>query len=313
VIDLSALTPKLLALLRASLRDDIEIVTDIAEDVWRVKVDLDELELALLNIAVNARDAMSKGGKLSLRVRNERLAGGAISSTGLNGDFVRIEVTDTGAGIPADVLGKVFEPFFTTKGGRERDGIGPFASPRLCHTGRWRRKHCEHRGEGATVSLLLPRSMAPLLPPELEAASQAPRTMSGVVLLVDDNDDVAEVTMAMLESLGYMVRRARSPQLALEELRRGERVDVVLTDIIMPGGITAIDLARTVRDCYPHLPVLLTTGYSAVAREAIDEGFLLLPKPFQTSALEKVIRGAVDREVAPSLSRVRKSRVWTAK
>jgi PAS domain S-box-containing protein len=294
VLDLSALAPKLIELLRASLRGDIEIVTDIAEDVWPVKVDLAELELALLNIAVNARDAMPKGGRLSLGVRNERLIRGPVSAGGSIGDFVRIAVTDTGTGIPADVLGKVFEPFFTTKDVGKGTGLGLSQVHGFITQSGGEIAITSAEGEGTTVSLLLPRSTAPLLPPELETAAQVTPPASGIVLLVEDNEEVAEVTTAMLESLGFVVRRAPSAQRALKYLESGEHLDLVLTDIVMPGGTNGIEVARTIRECYPHLPILLTTGYSTVAHEAVGEGFILLSKPFRVSVLEKIIRNALD-------------------
>ena len=149
-------------------------------------------------------------------------------------------------------------------------------------------------GEGTTVSLLLPRCTAPLLPPELEAASQVFQPASASVLLVEDNEEVAEVTTAMLETLSCVVTRVASARLALEHLENGNRVDLVLTDIVMPGGVSGIDVARAIRERHPQLPVLLTPGYSAVAREAVDEGFALISKPFHLGVLETAIRSALD-------------------
>ena len=169
VVDLCALAPKLMELLRASLRGDNEIITDIADDVWVVKIDVDEFELALLNLAVNARDAMPKGGRLSIIVRNER-ANGLPTAGGVAGDVVRIAVSDTGVGIPEEVLSKVFEPFFTTKEVGKGTGLG------LSHVHGFAAQSggsvsiTSAEGGGTTVSLLLPRCTAPLLPPELEAS-----------------------------------------------------------------------------------------------------------------------------------------------
>jgi two-component system NtrC family sensor kinase len=295
VLDLHARMPRLIDLLRPSLRGDIEIVTDVAEDLWLVEVDPGELELALLNIAVNARDAMPNGGTLSVSIRNERLDGGSVAPEGLTGEFVRIAVSDTGTGIPPHVLGKVFEPFFTTKQISEGTGLGLSQVHGFATQSGGAPTITSSEGRGTTVTFFLPRSTAPLLPPELEAAAHAPRPASGVVLLVEDNEEVAAASMAMLESLGYSVTWFSAAMRALQHLENGNRVDLILTDIVMPGGVSGIDLARTVRQCYPNVPVLLTTGYSAAARDAAHEGFVLLTKPFQMTALEQVIRSALDQ------------------
>ena len=121
---------------------------------------------------------------------------------------------------------------------------------------------------------------------------------SAAVLLVEDNEEVAEVTIAMLETLSCVVTRVASALLALEHLENGNRVDLVLTDIVMPGGVSGIDVARTIRERHPQLPVVLTTGDSAVAREAVDEGFTLISKPFHLGVLEKAIRSALDNNGA---------------
>jgi PAS domain S-box-containing protein len=292
VLDLHARTSKLLDLLRPSLRGDIEIAVDVADDAWPVEVDPGELELALLNVAVNARDAMPKGGRLDVSVRNVRLAG---EPAGLSGDFVRIAASDTGSGIPAQLMGKVFEPFFTTKEVGKGTGLGLSQVHGFATQSGGTATLESAEGQGTTVTVYLPRSTSPLLPPELEAASQAARRTSGTILVVEDNDEVAEVTAAMLESLGYAVERAASARRALDELEAGRRVDLVLTDIVMPGGVSGIDLARTARGRFPGLPVVLTTGYSAAAREAADEGFVILSKPFQLSALERLVRTALEQ------------------
>ena len=155
-------------------------------------------------------------------------------------------------------------------------------------------------GVGTTVSLFLPRSRAALLRPELETASSIPCRVSGTILLAEDNDEVAEVTAGMLEGLGYSVARVSSSQQALEYLDSGRNADLVLTDIVMPGGSNGVDLARIVRERYPTLPVILTTGYSAAAREAAHEGFFILSKPYRIAALESSLRNALDRTPFPA-------------
>jgi PAS domain S-box-containing protein len=293
VLDLHARTPKLIDLLRPSLRGDIEIVTDVAEDVWPVEVDPSELELALLNIGVNARDAMPAGGTLTVSIRNERLSG---RLDGLTGDFVRVAVTDTGTGIPADILGKVFEPFFTTKEVGKGTGLGLSQVYGFAKQSGGATSVDSEVGRGTTVTLFLPRSTRPLLPASLEAAVQAPRPTTATVLVVEDNDEVAEITSALLEYMGCRVEHVHTAGQALERLGDGEDFDLVLTDIIMPGGMNGLDLARAVRQRFPSVPVLLTTGYSAAAQQAATEGFTILPKPYQRKALESAVRAILERQ-----------------
>jgi CheY-like chemotaxis protein len=293
VLDLSVRAPDLIELLRPSLRGDIQVVVNVADDVWPVEVDPGELELALLNLAVNARDAMPRGGLLTLGIRNERLCGAGADR--LCGDFVRLSVTDSGIGIPPEILHKVFEPFFTTKEVGKGTGLGLSQVHGFATQAGGMAIVESTPGAGTTVSLLLPRSKAPLLPSELETAMQLPDRMTGKILLAEDNDDVAEVTARMLESLGCEVVRAATASEASEYLENGGRADLVITDIVMPGGDNGIDFARSVRKRYRDLPVLLTTGYSAAAREATQDAFPILSKPYQISTLQRFIRHAMNR------------------
>jgi two-component system NtrC family sensor kinase len=291
VLDLSVWATKLIDMLHPSLRGDIALVADVPDDVWPVEVDPVELELALLNVTVNARDAMPRGGQLILSVRNERLNGGG----GLVGEFVRIAVADTGTGIPAAVLDKVFEPFFTTKEVGKGTGLGLSQVHGFALQAGGRAVVESREGVGTTVSLLLPRSKARLLPLELEIAAQVPARARGTILLVEDNEAVAEVTTIMLESLGYVVVHVSSARQALDYLEEGEHADLVLTDIVMPGQSDGVDLARIVRERYPLLPVLLTTGYSGAARDAANERFVILSKPYRRHSLERFIANALER------------------
>jgi CheY-like chemotaxis protein len=138
------------------------------------------------------------------------------------------------------------------------------------------------------------------LPPEWENAVQAADRASGTILLVEDNDEVAEVTERMLEGLGYCVTRVVSSPQALAYFESGAEPDLMLSDIVMPGGNNGVDLAKIVRNRYPDLPILLTTGYTVAAREAADEGILILPKPYRIAVLERFIRAALDRERQPT-------------
>ena len=218
------------------------------------------------------------------------------STDGLSGDFVRIAVSDTGAGIPAHLLHKVFDPFFTTKEVGKGTGLGLSQVHGFAKQAGGTALIESRVGEGTTVALFLPRARISLLPSRLETAVQLAERASGSILLVEDNDDVAEVTAEMLAGLGYGVMRVSSAGQALNYLEGGGIADLLLSDIVMPGGANGVDLARIVRNRYPKLPILLSTGYSAAAREASKEGLAILPKPYRVAALERFIRAALERE-----------------
>jgi two-component system NtrC family sensor kinase len=297
-VDLHARTAGLADLLRPSLRGDIELAIEVPPSVWPIEVDPGELELALINIAVNARDAMPKGGALKLKVENRRLDGGAGSPAQLAGDYVTIMASDTGTGIPDQLLAKVFEPFFTTKEVGKGTGLGLSQVYGFASQSGGTATIASTEGRGTTVSLYLPRAKSALLPPELEAAAHVVRLASGEILLVEDNDEVAEVTAILLQSMGYGVKRVAAAAQALDWLAAGQRPDLVITDIVMPGGTDGIELARSMRALYPSLPVLLTTGYSAAAAEAGREGLTILPKPYQRHALEAAIREVMQKPIS---------------
>ncbi len=293
VLDLSVIKSDLVELLRASLRGDIEMVTDVDDDVWPIEVDPGELELALLNLAVNARDAMPRGGVLTLRIQNERING--FGPTSLSGDFVRVSVTDNGNGIEPDILERVFEPFFTTKEVGKGTGLGLSQVHGFTIQAGGKAIVQSKVGAGTTVSLLLPRCKAPLLPMELETAAQVANFTAARVLLAEDNDEVAEVTTGMLEALGYQVVRVASGMEALEHIENNREIDLVITDIVMPGRTNGIDVARSIRERHPAIPVILTTGYSAAAREANQDGFPILSKPYPTSKLQHFVADALHK------------------
>ncbi|HEY0526488.1 MAG TPA: PAS domain S-box protein [Stellaceae bacterium] len=294
IVDLNHRIPKLADLLRHSLRGDIEIRVDVAPDLWPVEVDPGELELALINLAANARDAMPKGGTFSISGRNVTLHGEDENAGDLTGEFVSIAVTDTGTGIPEDIVQRVFEPFFTTKEVGQGTGLGLSQVYGFARQSDGTATVRSRPGMGTTVTLYLPRSTKSLVPESVEAALQAPQRGLGMVLLVEDNDEVAEVTAALLQQLGYRCERVEGPHPALDKLREGEKFDLVITDLVMPGGMNGIELARTLRGLYPGLPVLLTTGYSSAARDASSEGFPILKKPYHMAALNRAVRHALD-------------------
>jgi two-component system, NtrC family, sensor kinase len=299
VVDLMTRLPKVAELLQPSLRGDVEFEVEVPQEIWPIEIDPGEFELALINIALNARDAMPRGGRLAIRAENVRLGvGGRADPTGLSGDFVRVAVEDTGTGIPAEALGRVFEPFFTTKEAGKGTGLGLSQAYGFARQSGGGAAIDSVEGEGTTVALYLPRTWKPrhALTEELSFPPVRRERSGGTVLLVEDNRDVADVTAAMLRHLGYAAIAVASAAQALERLESGLAIDLVLTDIVMPGGMSGVDLARELRHRDPELPVLLATGYSAAAREAAGEGFAIVPKPYRLTVLDDAIR----RHLAPN-------------
>ena len=256
--------------LTSALGRMIQLNMDIQPDVWPIFVDPNEFETALINLVVNARDAMADGGSLSVSARN-------MPET----DNVVISVSDTGEGIPGDVLDKVFDPFFTTKPVGKGTGLGLSQVHGFAHQAGGRIDIASTLGKGTAVSLHLPRGTAAARPETEGRAAHKPAT----VLLIEDNPAVADASTGLLEQLGYTVRWVSNAETALREIE-ANGVDVVFSDIVMPGKMDGLKLARTIRERNPDLPILLTTGYSASARH-VRSDFPVLRKPFHLHDLSR--------------------------
>jgi len=259
-----------------------------AADVWAVEVDAGEMELAVINLCVNARDAIPGGGVITISAENitEPREGG------VPGDFVRLSVRDTGSGMPPEVLDRVLEPFFTTKEVGKGSGLGlPQVYGFAQQSGG--RLTVESRVHvGTIVTLLLPRS---LQKPAASVDSSNVPPVSGdgsdrQVLLVEDDVEVAALTREMLSHLGFNVIHAASPAAALGALADARNIDIVFSDIMMPGGMSGIELAREIRRRRPGLPIVLTTGYSETTAEMSNAEFRLLLKPYSLEALADALR-----------------------
>jgi len=297
VIDLAEQLPEIKDMLSRSLRGDIEIKVGVPRRPCTVKVDPSEFELALLNLAVNARDAMPSGGTLTLTAKPVVLRGKA-SEEGLTGDFVAIRVADTGSGIPADVLPRVFEPFFTTKDIGKGTGLGLSQVYGFAHQSGGAATIASSARRGTVVTLFLPRTWEAAARPQPQSAIVGAKKHAGTVLLVEDNAEVAEVGKAYFEELGYTVKQAASAQAGLDVVERDRDIDVVFSDILMPGGMNGLELADAIRRHFPHIVVLLTTGYSSSAQDAVRQGFAVLQKPYDLAALDRALREA-QRAAAP--------------
>jgi two-component system NtrC family sensor kinase len=279
-------------MLRRSLRGDIEIRTSAPAYPRRIRIDPIELELALLNLGVNARDAMPAGGVLTVSIRNATLAG-EIATDALRGDFVVVEVSDTGNGIPPDILPRVFEPFFTTKDAGRGTGLGLSQVYGFAKQSGGTATVRSKPGEGTTVALYLPATDEPVdsRSAELRAADmELSGEHGGIVLVVEDNEEVAAISTGYFEQLGYQAHHVSNGAEALDKLQTNGTYNLIFSDILMPGSVGGLELARIVREQYPKLPILLTTGYSQSAQQAVREGFCIVPKPYDLRDLSSAVR-----------------------
>ena len=285
-------------LLVSSARDNIKVVIDIHRNVWPVLVDVHELELALVNLVVNSRDVMPDGGTITITARNVRLQP-EDTPEHLRGEFVALLVADTGCGIEAGVLPKVFEPFFTTKQLEKGTGLGLSQVYGLARQSGGTATISSRVEGGTTVTIYLPRSQRPLS--DRPIVEGEPQPGSETVLLVEDNPEVQEVVGLLLEQLGYRVFYKESPTAALDLLASGEPINLVFTDVVIPGELDGLALAHQVKEKYPDIAVLLTSGYARAAN-TLETGFPIVRKPYQLSTLACAIREVLDTQRAPILT-----------
>ena len=254
----------------SALGSMISLHIDIEPEVWPVFVDPAEFETALLNLIINARDAMPEGGALTVSARNDPAQAQVV-----------ISVRDTGIGIPDDVLNKVFDPFFTTKPVGKGTGLGLSQVHGFAHQAGGTVGIDSALGRGTTIRIHLPRGAIT----DQDAAPTRTRLVSATVLLVEDNPAVADASAGLLEQLGYTVRWVSNAETALEEIET-DGIDLVFSDIIMPGKMDGLKLARAIREKNPRLPILLTTGYSESAKN-VRADFPVLRKPYQLHELSR--------------------------
>jgi PAS domain S-box-containing protein len=272
-IDLALCLEGLRDVLITGLGSAISLAVDIAPDVANVVVDLNEFETALVNLVVNARDAMPDGGLVTIGAKNAAKPG-----------YVEISVTDTGFGIPEDVAAKVFDPFFTTKPVGKGTGLGLSQVHGFAHQAGGTIGLQSTLGEGTRIAICLPKATEEVIKSPLSNEQAG----SGTVLLVEDNPDVATASKALLEQLGYVVRWASDAAAALQEIESND-IDVVCSDIVMPGKMDGIALAQAIRAKDPDMPILLMTGYSEAARDLRSQ-FPVLQKPFQLHELSRELQ-----------------------
>ena len=290
VITLQERMPAILDLIRPALGGSVTVLSDVASNTAPIEVDVAELELALLNLAINAKDAMPGGGKLQIAA----LAADPVElPAGLSGPHVRLTVSDEGEGIAAEHLARVFEPFFTTKPPGHGTGLGLSQVYGFCQRAGGAARIESREGEGTRVHLYFPaRPQLPIDPVVQDVAPEQKLKLR--VLLAEDNHEVASATVAVLESLGCTVHHVIDGDEARRELDSDvQRYDLLLSDIVMPGSLNGLALARHVRGAFPQLPVLLMSGYSESAAEASELRLDVVPKPCTPAVLVAAIEKAV--------------------
>jgi PAS domain S-box-containing protein len=256
----------------------IELKIETDDDAWPITVDPAEFETALINLVINARDAMPKGGRVTVQASNM-----FVDDDVRKGDYVAIKVKDTGSGIPEDILAKIFDPFFTTKPIGKGTGLGLSQVHGFVHQAGGTVTVESELGKGTSFTIYLPRSSATPKRRSEEISSLG----TGTVLLVEDNPDVAIASTGLLEQLGYSVRWASDADAALNEIAADD-IDFVLSDIVMPGKMDGLTLARELKQRRPRLPILLATGYSEAAQNAGGE-FPIVRKPYQIRELNEAL------------------------
>jgi PAS domain S-box-containing protein len=295
VFNVGAQVDSVAQLVRPLVGGRIEIEVDLqAPDCFTI-ADIAQFETALINLAINARDAMKDEGCLTISVRKVQGIPSLRAQSARSGDFVAISVHDTGSGIAPENLESIFEPFFTTKEVGKGTGLGLSQAFGFAKQSEGDIAVESRIGHGATFTIYLPQAPCPATSMEATALTSEPATTGRGyrVLVVEDNDDVGRFSTELLEDLGYVVRRVANANAALAILSEDEfAVDLVFSDVIMPG-MNGVELAGVIRDRYPGLPVVLTSGYSNVLAESAHRGFELIQKPYSVESLSRILRKAM--------------------
>ena len=286
------------SLLRRTLGATIELEVVRSADLWKPEADPGQLESALLNLAINARDAMPRGGKLTIGTSNASLHGHAASDAGVAaGEYVMVSVNDTGMGMPADVRDRAFEPFFTTKGPGHGTGLGLSMVYGFVKQSGGHVEIESEIGQGTTIRLYLPRASR-----EAEPAAPVSTAMpkgDETILVVEDEPEVRAVVMHHVGGMGYQLLEAADATAALSILATPQTIHLLFTDVVLPGGMSGRELAEEARRIRPGLKVLFTSGYTSdaiVHHGRLDDGVDFLAKPYKRAELAQKLREVLERE-----------------
>ncbi|GAC1616291.1 MAG: PAS domain S-box protein [Bradyrhizobium sp.] len=303
VFDVGSQVEGIAQLIRPLVGGRIQIGLEISDPDCFAMADITQFETTLINLAVNSRDAMQGEGVISIRVEKAAAIPASGTSERRSGGFIAVSVKDTGSGIPPDKLAAIFEPFYTTKEVGKGTGLGLSQALGFAKQSGGEIVAASALGEGATFTIYLPQaevrgSRADIAAVNLQAAA---RGRGLRILVVEDNEDVGKFSTELLQDLGYVTRRADNAKQALGLIAADSSAfDLVFSDVIMPG-MNGVELAKIIRSQYPHLPVVLTSGYSSVLAENSHHGFELIQKPYSVEALSRSLRKAITER--PSVSR----------
>ncbi|MDH6269275.1 PAS domain S-box-containing protein [Rhizobium sp. SG_E_25_P2] len=301
VVNLDRMVRDMDGLIRRSIGEGVEVDTVVAAGLWNTIVDPTNVETALLNLAINARDAMDGHGKLTIEIGNAVLDASYAQGADITpGDYVMLAITDTGAGMPPEILDRVFEPFFSTKPEGKGTGLGLSMVYGFVRQSNGHIRIYSEVGVGTTIRMYLPRSEAS---EEMSALSLAP--LQGgheTILLVEDDDAVRETGVALLRDLGYSVLTARDAASGLAVIESGATIDLLFTDVVMPGPMKSTELARRAQAMLPGLAVLFTSGYtqnSIVHDGKLDSGIDFISKPYGRDQIARKVRQVLDAAHEP--------------
>ncbi|MET0866472.1 MAG: ATP-binding protein [Pseudorhodoplanes sp.] len=303
-VDINELVQGMDELIRRSIGETIELRLETAPSIWRTKCDPNQLESAILNLVINARDAMPNGGRLTIKTENVVSGPADREHDNGGGEFARVSVVDTGHGMPLDVVKRVFEPFFTTKPIGQGTGLGLSMVYGFAKQSGGYADIKSREGQGTTVSLFLPRSdetlwdYAPAEPGQQIKPAQRRET----ILIVEDEAEVRALVVEALQDIGYRIIEAAEASSGLDILQSGAKIDLLLTDVILPGGLNGRQLADAGRAMRPGLKVMLMTGYMHNATDGqghLDAGIEIITKPFTVDTLARRVQSIID-ELAPS-------------
>lgn len=304
-VDLDELLDRIGALLRRTLGENVAIRIVRSHGLWKCEVDPGQMENAVLNLAINSRDAMLQGGHLTIETENVWLSADSVPQfPGLTpGPYVRCTVQDDGTGMPPDVVARVFEPFFTTKDVGRGSGLGLSMVYGFVKQTGGDVMIESVLGEGTSVSLFLPRAGVSAEEPDQPLATQPePRGVGETILVVEDDEHVRALTVIMLDRLGYTTLEAEDGPSAVRVLAAADEIDLLFTDMVLPGGMSGADIAARAVEARPDLGVLYVSGYTKdeiVHRGRIDPGVQLLQKPFTKSQLAHHVREVIGERTRP--------------
>jgi PAS domain S-box-containing protein len=299
IVNLNDTTVGMTELLRRSLGESITVTSELAPDLWTTHVDAGEIENAILNLAINARDAMPNGGRILIETSNAALPQDDLlhASEAIPGDYVKLTVSDQGTGMTPQVVARAFEPFFTTKEAGRGTGLGLSTIYGFVRQSGGHANITSEVGKGTAVSLYLPRDTSAAAPETRPAST--PAITSGVgetVLVVEDNEQVRDLTVRRLQALGYVILVTGNGPSAIALLEQRTDIDLVFSDVVMPGGLSGFDVVAWIKQHRPHVRVLLTSGFApemADGGAAVAADIQLLRKPYKHTDLARAVREAL--------------------